>query len=211
MNYILDKAQNPQRMLSQFILEIQGGVQEVKKAVADAIVGVKKLEHELSASAEKAAQWEERALLALRKNNEELARKALEQKRIYLEDECKCRDELEKQKQTVEELKASLSELEVKLDEIYQRRIDLIKQHAQLRKRTIQIPGARPVEYELDVDISDLDVYYRMVDNVITLEAQAEALSELVETDEVETELKKLEREAGVEAELRALKDKVQA
>jgi phage shock protein A len=206
LNYILDKAQDPQKMLNQFLLEMQGSVREVKEAVAAAIVGVKKLEHEISACAEKAAQWEERALLALRKGNDELARKALEQKCAYLEKERICKEELESQKQTVEELKESLSELGAKLDGLYQRRIELIKQYAQLQKRAAQMPSTRPVESQLDVDISVFDTYDRMVDKVRTLEAQAEALSELAETDQVEEEFRRLEREAEIEAELRAMK-----
>ena len=209
LNYILDKAQNPQKMLDQFLLEMQGSVGEVKETVATAIVGVKKLEHEVSASAEKAAQWEERVLLALRRNSDELARKALEQKHVYLEKERNCKEELEKQKQTVEELKESLSELETKLDELYRRRIDLIKQYAQLQKRAAQTPSAGPAESQLDVDISVFDTYDRMVDKVRTLEAQTEALSELAEMDEVEEEFRKLEKEAEVEAELKTMKNKI--
>jgi phage shock protein A len=211
LNYILDRAENPQKMLNQFLLEMQRSVREAKEAVATAIVGVKKLEHEISACTEKAAQWEERALLALRRNNDELARKALEQKRVYLEKERNCKEELEKQKQTVEELKGSLSELEAKLDGIYQRRIDLIKQYAQLRKRVAQMPSARPAVSQIDFDVSAFDMYDRMVDKVRIMEAQAEALSELAEMDEVEEEFRKLERESEIEAELKAMKGKMQA
>jgi phage shock protein A len=212
LNYILSKAENPQKMLDQFLLEMRESVREVKEAVATAMVGMKKLERETSASAEKAAQWEERAVLALKKHNEELARKALEQKHVYVEMERNCKEELEKQKQTVQELKGSVSVLETKLDELYQRKIDLIKQHAQLQRRTAQMQSvsSAPVKSELDVDISAFDSYDRMVDKVRTLEAQAEALSELAEMDDVEAKFRKLERESEVEAELKAMKTKVQ-
>lgn len=210
LNHILDKAENPQKMLDQFLMEMRDGVHEVREAVATAIVGVKKLEREISASTEKADHWGERALLALKKNNEELARKALEQKRIYLEKERNCKEELGKQKQTVEELKVSLSELEAKLDELYQKRVDLIKQYARLQKRAIQVSATRPAISQIGIDTSVFDTYDRMVDKVITLEAQAEALSELAEMDDVEEEFKKLERETEVESELKAMKDKMQ-
>ena len=206
LNYILDKAEDPQKMLNQFLLEMQGSVRELKEAVATAIVGVKKLEHEISANSEKVAQWEERALLALKNSNEELARKALEQKQIYLEKERDYKAELEKQRQSVEELKESLSEVEKKLDELYQRRVDLIKQHAQLQKKIARMPTTRPVVSQLDVDTTVFDAYDRMVDKVRTLEAQAEALSDLAKTDEVEAEFRKLEKEAEIEAELKTMK-----
>jgi len=209
INHILSKAENPQKMLDQFLSEMRDSIGEVRGAVATAIVGVKKLEREISESAEKAAQWQQRALLALKQENEELARKALEQKRIYLEKERNCKEELEKQKQTVEELRGSLSELEIKLDELYQKRIDLIKQYARLQKRAAQVPTIKPVSSQIDVDTSVFDTYDRMVDKVVTLEAQAEALSELAEMDDVEAEFKKLERESDVEAELKTMKDKL--
>ena len=209
INHILSKAENPQKMLDQFLSEMRDSIREVRGAVATAIVGVKKLEREISESAEKSAQWQQRALLALKQENEELARKALEQKRIYLEKERSCKEELEKQKQTVEELKGSLSELEIKLDELYQKRIDLIKQYARLQKRAVQVSTIKSVSSEIDIDTSVFDTYDRMVDKVATLEAQAEALSELAEMDEVEAEFKKLERESDVEAELKTMKDKL--
>jgi len=211
LNYILDKAQNPQKMLNQFLLEMQGSVREFKEAVADAIVGVKKLEREISASTEKAALWEERTLLALRKNDDELARKALEQKHAYMEKERICKEDLEKQKQTVNELKESLSALEARLDELYQKRVDLIKQYAQLQKKTAQTPTARPVSSEMDIDIGVFDTYDRMVDKIKTMEDQAAALSELAGMDGLEEEFRKLERETEVEAELKAMKEKIQA
>lgn len=212
LNHILSKAENPQKMLDQFLLEMRESVREVKGAITDAVVGVKKLEREISTSAEKTAQWEERAVLALRKNNEELARKALEQKHIYVEMERNCKEELEKQKQTVEELKASVSTLETKLDELYQKKIDLIKQHAQLQRRKAQMQPviSAPVKSEIDFDISAFDSYDRMVDKVRTLEAQAEALSELAEMDNVEAEFRKLEKESEIESELKAIKSKIQ-
>ena len=101
LNYILDKAQNPQKMLDQFLIEMRESVRGVKEAVVAAIVGVKKLEREISGDAEKAAQWKERAIIALKKDDEELAKKALERKRVYLERERNGREELEKQKQSV--------------------------------------------------------------------------------------------------------------
>jgi len=207
-NHILDKAEDPQKMLDLFLTEMQESVRSVKEAVVSAIVGVKKLEHEISSYEEKAAGWEEKARLALRKDNEELARKALEQKNVCTEKERACKAELEKQKVTTEELKVSLSELETKLDELHQGRIDLIKQHAQLQKRVAQTPVARPVASQVDIDTSVIDTYDRMVDKVRTLEAQAEALAELAEMDDVEAEFRKLERDTAVETELKAMKDR---
>ena len=212
LNYILDKAENPQKMLDQFLLEMRESVRDVREAIANAVVGVKKLEREISTSAEKASQWEERAVLALKRNNEELARKALEQKRIYLEKERTCKEEMGKQNQAAEELKVGLADLEAKLNELYQKRVDLIKQYALLRKRRTQITSTStiPSRSRLDVDISAFDTYDRIVDKVRTLEVQVEALSELTETDKVEEEFRNLERDAEIDTELKVMKSKMQ-
>ena len=89
--------------------------------------------------------------------------------------------------------------------------IDLIKQHAQLQKRAAQAPVVTPVPSQLDIDTSVIDTYDRMVDKVRTMEAQAEALAELAEMDDLEEEFRKLEKSAAVESELKAMKDKTQA
>jgi phage shock protein A len=211
LNHILNKAENPQKMFDQLLLDMRESVRGVREAVATSIVGVKKLEREISESTEKAAYWEERAVLALRKGNEDLARKALERKRFYVEKERSCKEELEKHQQTVAELKVSLSELEAKLEGLYQRKIDLIKEQARLQRRIAQLSSTRigPIQYELDIDMTTFDAYDRMVDKVMTLEAQAEALSELSEMGDVEEEFKRLEKETEVETELEAMKSKM--
>jgi len=211
LNYILDKAEDPERMLNQFMMEMRESVREVKESVATAIVGVKKLEREIVNSAENATQWEERAILALKKDNEELARKALEQKHTFLENERSLKEELEKQKQTVAELKASLVELEAKMEGMYQKRSELVKEHERLKMKAAQTPVAKPVVSDVTLDTSAFDVYDRMVDKVRTMEAQAEALAELAEMNEVESEFRKLERESSVAAELKSMKEKTQA
>jgi phage shock protein A len=67
------------------------------------------------------------------------------------------------------------------------------------------------VASQVDIDTSVIDTYDRMVDKVRTMEAQAEALAELAEMDDVEEEFRKLERDSAVEEELKAMKDKTQA
>ena len=211
LNYILSKAENPQKMLDQFLLDMRESVKEVKEAIADALFGVKKLEREIAVNAENATQWEERAILALKKGNEDLARKALEQKRSYEEKGRGAKEELERQKQTLEELKASVPELEKKLDELHQKKIELIKRYARSQREIAQTPSTGPgsIRPQAEIDVSAFDTYDRMVDKVRTLEAQAEALAELAEADEVEEEFRKLENEAEIEAELQAMKGKM--
>ena len=79
-----------------------------------------------------------------------------------------------------------------------------------MQKRAARVSVTRPVASQVDIDTSVIDTYDRMVDKVRTMEAQAEALAELAEMDDVEEEFRKLERDVAVEAELKAMKDKTQ-
>jgi len=212
LNYMLDKAEDPQKVFDQFLLDMQDSVREVKLAVADAIAGMKKLEQEIDANDTKASQWEERAILALKNNNEELAKKALEKKIACLEKDRMYKNDLTRQKQTVDELKAGLSDLELKLDELYKKRIELIKQFSILRTRAAQTSPARPVPSQISIDTNAFDIYDHIVENVKDMEDQAEAFKAFLElsgTDEVEEKFKKMERDAELEAELKALKEKI--
>ena len=80
-----------------------------------------------------------------------------------------------------------------------------------MQKKAAQTATARPVSSEMDIDIGVFDTYDRMVDKIKTMEDQAAALSELSGMDGVEEEFRKLERETEVEAELKAMKEKIQA
>lgn len=209
LNYALDKAEDPQKIFDLFLMEVRESIQEFKESITSAVAGIKRLERELSDSAEKANQWQERAELALKKNHEGLAKKALEQKLVYTEREKSLKVELEKQKRMVEELKADLSTLEAKLDELYQKRVDLIKRYMQLRKETTQQALVRGAGDRLGIDTGVFDTYEDMMKKVQALEDQASALSELEEADKLEREFKKLEREAIIESELKAMKGNV--
>ena len=209
VNHMLDKAENPQKVFDQFLIEMQDSVKTVKQAVADAIVGVKKLERKISETSEAAEVWRKRAVLALKNDDEELARSALHQEQAFLEKERRSKEELEKQKRTVEELKQVLADLSKKLEDLHQKKIEVIKRDVREQHAPRQAPSTGVVPYQIYLDMSAFDAYDRMVDKVETMEAQAEALAELSETDDVDREFQKLERDSKVESELKAMKDEL--
>lgn len=207
VNYALDKAEDPQKVLDQMLIDMQEGIQEFKKSIAEAIVGSKKIEREVAENVDKAKLWEERALLALKNNNEELARKAIDQKLIYIDKETNSKRELEQQKRTIEELKASLPALEAKLNDLYDKRKDLIKRSLQIK--AIQSVHSVDRVTEIGIDSGVFNTYDSMVDKIRNLEDHVEALAELSKSDEVEAEFKKLERNSKIDAELKDVKAKI--
>jgi len=205
INYALDKAEDPQKVLDQMLLDMRDSIQEFKGAISEAIVSVKKLEREIAENAEKIKLWEERAILALKNNNDELAKKAIEQKLKCLDYENKTRIDLENQKKTVEELKASLPILEAKLNELYGKRNELIKKSLQIK--TLQATESVDRVIELGIDSSVFNTYDSVVDKIMALEDYASALAELSQKDEVDAEFKKLERKSKIESELKNVKE----
>ena len=205
LNSMLDDVENPEKMMDQLLLGMRDSIVEFKRSIVNAVAGVKSLEREIAENAEKIKLWEERSIWALKKGDEELAKKALEQKLKSLDNEKRAKTELEQQKKTVEELKASLPTLIEKLDELYKKKRELIRRSMEIKKTPIS--RSRDLVSEIGIDSTVFSTYDSMVEKVRSLEDQASALAEL-EKDSVDVEFKKLERKAQIEAELKATKEK---
>jgi len=205
LNYALDKAEDPQKVLDQMLLDMKQGIQEFKGSIAEAIVGVKKLEREVTENTDKAKLWEERALLALKKDNEELAKKAIDQKLTYLDNESRAKKQLAEQKQMVEELKSSLPVLETKLSELSSKKTDLIKKSLQMSAS--QNVRSMDTVSEIGIDSMVFNTYDSIVDKIMTLEDHVDALAELSEKDEVEAEFRKMEKQSKIDSELSKVKE----
>lgn len=207
LNYALDKAEDPQKVFNQFLADMRESIREFKESIVSATAGVKNLEREILNNSEKVSLWEQRALLALQKGDEELAKKALDRKITYLEKERKLKEELAKQKLSVNELKDSLPILEAKLEELYLRKNELIKESMRLKKERLQSHFV--TKKELDIDTTAFDIYDSIADKVRSIEDYASALSELIKSDELDEEFKKMEKESKISEELNAMKSKI--
>jgi len=204
LNYALDKAEDPQKVFDQFLLDMEESIRAFKESIVNAIADLKILESEMTDNSGKVSLWEERALLALRRGDEDLAKKALDRKQTYAEKDRQLREDIEKQKQTVDELKASLPVLESKLNDLRLKRAKLIS-----KKVPQNMPG-KINEAQLGIDSGVFDVYDTMVNKIRTMEYYAEALSELSRSDDVESKFKTMEKESLIESELKAMKESIQ-
>ena len=185
VNDVLRKIENPGKTRGLAIEEMRENIRNVKLLITEAIADLKKLGREVESNSEKAKKWEQRALLALREERDDLAKQALERKQKLLEQEANYRAQIEQQKQNIESLKESLRSLEVKMK------------------------GLRVSPRTLTIDSTAVSAYDRMVEKVRDMEAWAEAMEELDEEGKLEREYQKLEIESKVEAELEKLKAKV--
>ena len=187
INDMISKAENPDKMLTQLIEDMNGQLIESKKAVAGAIADEKQLERQLLQQRTQAEDWEKRAVLAVQEGKDDLAKRALVRKQELDEYVSSYQDQWQAQRDSVEQLKGSLRDLTQKIEEAQ-------------RKKNILIARAKRAEAQQRIqatlstsrDTSAFEAFDRMAKKVDQIEAQADAEREI---DELEAGDKVLERE----------------
>lgn len=202
LNDLIDKAEDPEKLLKQLILDMENQLMQVKTQVAIALADEhllekKRKEHETSES-----DWKRKAELAVRKGDDTLARAALERSLSAQHMASGFIQQLEDQKTEVETLKQALRGLEQKLQETRSRCELMIAEHR--RARVVgRAQKAREVIAKREGDTS----IARMKSKIAGAEAQNVASRELLEGDSLDDRFAKLEREEQVEALLQNLKE----
>jgi len=175
VNDAISKAEKPEKMLNQLIIEMQEQLLESKRAVALAIADEKKLERELTNQEAQAQEWEKKAMLAVRAGKDDLAKEALIRKQEYDNATAEYRKQWEAQKLSVEKLKDSLRDLQNKIEEA-QRKKNLLIARA---KRAEAQQKIQSTISNISGNRSAFDAFDRMSQKVDQMEAQADANQEL--------------------------------
>ena len=202
LNDLIDKAEHPEKMIKQVILDMQNQLLQVKTQVAIAIADQHLLEKKQKENQEKVAEWMRKAELAVDKKQDDLARVALERVESYRELSEGFAQQVTDQKAQVENLKTALRQLEQKLTEAQAKADLLITQHRR----------ARAVGKASDAKMaggngSSAAAFDRMKRKVAHEDATAQAKSELA-ADDVEGRLAALEKEDRIEHLLAEMKSK---
>ncbi len=203
INDLITKAEDPEKMLNQVLLEMQQQLVEAKKAVAVAIADEKKLQKQYNAELDKAKEWERKAMVAVRAGDDNLARQALGRKQEHEQIATQFQQQWIAQKQAVEKLKDALRLLNNKIEEAKRKKNILIarKKRAEAQQQianTMQGLG----------DTSAFDTFDRMAERIALMAAAAEAGQELAGALSGETlESKFLQLEAAGGAEDDALNE----
>src|SRR5580698_9962600 len=207
LNDLISKSEDPEKMLNQVVLDMSSQLTEAKKQVAASIADEKRLAKQFEQETANAAEWERRAMMALRAGNEQLAKEALARKREHDELAATFKDQWSKQKNAVEQLKKALRMLNDKIEEAKRKKNVLIarKKRAEAQKAIQEtMSGLR--------DQSAFETFDRMAGKIDQLEAEAEAGAELQEEysgDVLASQFQSLERSAGADEDLTALKRKM--
>src|ERR1700760_2412181 len=117
LNDLIDRAEEPETMIKQVILDMENQLLQVKTQVAVAIADQHVLDKKLRENEESERQWGRRAEMAVDKNDDPLARSALERSISYKRMAESFRQQVEDQKTQVENLKGALLKLQQKLEE----------------------------------------------------------------------------------------------
>jgi phage shock protein A len=175
INDIISKAEKPEKMLNQLIIEMNEQLIESKKAVAMAIADEKKLEREKDNNLAQANEWERKAMLAVNAGKDDLAKEALLRKVEYEKAGAEYQKQWESQKASVDQLKESPRELQTKIEEAQ-------------RKKNLLVARAKRAEAQQNIqntissvfgNRSAFDAFDRMAAKVDQMAAQADAAKEL--------------------------------
>ena len=200
LNDLIDKAEDPEKMIKQVILDMQNQLLQVKTQVAISIADQHVLEKKLAENEEAERQWQQRAEMAVDKGDDPLARAALERALSHQSMRDSFRQQVEDQKTQVENLKTALLKLQQKLAEAQNKSDMLIAQH----RRTRALGKATTAGAAMG-DGSKAAAFDRMKQKVQHGEAAAQAGAELL-ADNVDDRFAALEKEREIDRLLSELK-----
>jgi phage shock protein A len=202
LNDLIDKAEEPEKMIKQVILDMQNQLLQVKTQVAIAIADQHLLERKQKENADKVAEWMRKAELAVDKKEDDLARASLLRVESYRELSENFTQQVVDQRAQVENLKTALRQLEQKLAEAEAKADVLVAQ--QRRARAV---GKASDARIASGDGSKAAAFDRMKRKVAHSEAMSQAKSEIA-ADNIEDRLAALEKQDRIEQLLVELKSK---
>ena len=207
INSLIDKAEDPQKLIAQTIEEFEDELKKARKEQVSALAEVKLMQRKAKEKLDDAAGWERKAMLALEHGDEELAREALKRKKQGESDALDFGEQERQKASYVEELKAQIEQFERKVVELKAKKNSLGS----------QVARARASGGNTDVGGSTAGAVGRlreMQDKIDAMEAEVEA-ADIVDDPKkaaLEERFRRLERgdtKDALDDELAALKNRL--
>ena len=202
LNDLIDKAEDPEKLLKQLVLDMENQLMQVKTQVAIAIADEHLLEKKRREHEDSEAEWQRKAELAVRKGDDGLARAALERALSHKQMAAGFLQQSEDQKTEVETLKTALRHLQQKLQETRSRCELMIAEH----RRARVVSRAQDARQAIDKTDRSTSID-RMKSKIAGAEARNAASRELAEGDSLDDRFAVLEREEQIDALLKNLKE----
>src|SRR5690348_14620914 len=203
INDLISKAEDPEKMLNQIIVDMRSQLVKAKQQVASAIADEKRLRDQTDAEYKQAQDWERRAMLAVQEGRDDMAKQALVRQGEHLSHGQQLEQTWEAHRLETEKLKNSLRDLNDKIEEAK-------------RKKNLLIARQRRAQAQQRIaEKSAFEAFARMEERIETNERQIRAHAEIEEEftgDTLQRDFKQLEKgaaTASVDNQLLALKQKM--
>src|SRR5688572_23300062 len=207
INDLISRAENPEKMLNQLILDMKGQLAKAKQQVASAIADEKKLQADADGMKRQADDWERRAMLAVQEGRDDLAKQALLRYNEHLQGAQQLHETWLKHKAETEQLKLALRQLNDKIEEAK-------------RKKNILVARSKRAEAQQRIqetmsglsDKSAFESFERMAEKIEATERKAIAAAELneeVSGDQLARQFDQLEYKGSSDQQLLALKQRM--
>src|SRR5262245_31647471 len=207
INDLISRAENPEKMLNQLIMDMKSQLARAKQEAAAAIADEKKLQADAEALRKQAEDWERRAMLAVQEGRDDLAKQALLRYNEALQGAQALHEAWLKHKADTEALKLSLRQLNEKIEEAK-------------RKKNILVARAKRAEAQQRIqetmagmsDKSAFESFDRMAEKIESMERKAIAAAELQQEfsgDDLTAQFRQLEYRGSADQQLLELKAKM--
>ena len=210
INDLISRAEDPEKMLNQILVDMRGQLVKAKQQVASAIADEKRLRDQTDAEYRQAEEWERRAMLAVQESRDDLAKQALVRQSEHYQHAQQLETTWQAHRLETEKLKNSLRDLNDKIEEAKRKKNLLVarQRRAQAQKRITETMSSLSEK-------SAFEAFSRMEERIETNERQLKASIEIEEEftgDRLQQDFKALEKGAAagsVDVQLLALKQKM--
>jgi phage shock protein A len=210
INDLISRAEDPEKMLNQILVDMRGQLVKAKQQVASAIADEKRLRDQTDGEYRQAEEWERRAMLAVQENHDDLAKQALVRQSEHLQHAQQLEQTWQAHRLETEKLKNSLRDLNDKIEEAKRKKNLLVarQRRAQAQKRITETMSSLSEK-------SAFEAFARMEERIEQSERMLKATTEIDEEvtgDRLQSQFRQLERGAAsstVDARLLELKQKM--
>ena len=202
LNTMLEKAEDPEKLVKLMIREMEDTLVEVKASCAGAMAAKKRIQRDIDLVLDRADAWESKAQLAINKGRDDLAREALLEKRRYSDRATSLESEITQAETMVGEYQGDILKLEDKLASAREKQRLLVQRH-------VRATGKLRTEHNLRrVDTSDAMARFdNFEERIERMESDAELVN-FGRKPSLDEEFRRLEDDDELEQELEALKSK---
>ncbi|MEL6490621.1 MAG: PspA/IM30 family protein [Cyanobacteria bacterium J06555_13] len=198
VNHLVNGAEDPEKVLTQTVLEMQSDLVSMRQAVAQAIATQKRTERQCEQAKRTADEWYNRAQLALQKGDDTLAKDALTRRQTYQQTAQTLTPQIAQQRVIVQQLKTNMGLLERKIADARTQK-DMYIARARAAQSSLRLGEM------MNTHSSSTHAFEKMEARVLDLEAQAEVAA-TVGADAIERQFAQLENQDSIDAQLAQLK-----